>query len=266
MFLPKILEMLLSFVIPTFNRACKVRRAINSVLKQVEDTTLTEIVVVDDGSTDGTEDQLESMVSEKQIRLIKHTENSGVAAAKNTGILNSRNKYIVLLDSDDLLEDGGLVYLIDLVQKNEYDLIFSGTRLLRNRTLLYDPSFKGFKRYEDLLSRSIGEYLPICRSEVLQKFLLRDLRGFESITWLSIAKRGYKVFYDSTPIRSYDDEGDDRLSNRIGIIKNSEFMKKGYSVYLNEFGGDLKKHNLKEYLILNTKYLCYYVMQKAFVH
>lgn len=256
--------MLLSFVIPTFNRAYKVRRAINSVLKQVDDTTLTEIVVVDDGSTDGTEDQLQPLVAENQIRLIKHVANKGVAAAKNTGILNSKNKYIVLLDSDDLLDDGGLRYLIDLVQKDEYDLIFSGTKLLRNGTLLYDPSFKGDKGYKDLLSCSIGEYLPVCRSEILQKFLLRDLRGFESITWLSIAKRGYKVFYDSTPIRSYDDEGEDRLSNRTGIVKNSKYMKKGYSVYLNEFGGDLMKYNLKEYLILNTKYLCYYMMQKTF--
>lgn len=257
--------MLLSFVIPTFNRAYKVRRAINSVLQQVDDSNTTEIVVVDDGSTDGTADQLESLVSEKHIRLIKHTVNSGVAAAKNTGILNSRNKYIVLLDSDDLLEDGGLVYLTDLVQKNEYDLLFSGTRLLRNGTLLYDPSFKGSKRYKDLLSCRIGEYLPICRSEVLKEFLLRDLRGFESITWLSIAKGGYSVFYDCTPIRSYDDEGYDRLSNRTGIIKNSKDMKTGYSVYLNEFGSDLRKYNLKEYLILNTKYLCYCMMQKAFI-
>ncbi|WP_407426263.1 glycosyltransferase family 2 protein [Arcticibacter sp.] len=257
--------MLLSFVIPTFNRAYKVRRAINSVLKQMEDNTSTEIVVVDDGSTDGTEDELRSLVAENRIRLVKHSENSGVAAAKNTGILNSRNQYIVLLDSDDLLEDGALAYLIDLVQKNEFDLLFSGTRLLRNGSLLYDPSFRGFKIYKDLLSCSVGEYLPICRSEVLKEFLLRDLRGFESITWLSIAKSGYKVFYDSTPVRSYDDEGDDRLSNRLGIIKNSEYMKKGYSVYLDEFGADLRKYNLREYLVINTKYLCYYMMQKAFV-
>lgn len=256
--------MLLSFVIPTYNRAYKVRRAINSVLEQIEDTASTEIVVVDDGSTDGTADQLKSLVSEKRIRLITHTVNRGVAAAKNTGILHSRNKYIVLLDSDDLLVDGGLVYLTGLLQENEYDLVFSGTRLLRNGTLLYDPAFKGSKKYKDLLSCSIGEYLPICRSKVLKEFLLRDLRGFESITWLSIAKRGYKVFYDSTPIRSYDDEGDDRLSNRVGIIKNSADMKRGYSIYLKEFGGDLKKYNLKEYLILNTKYLCYSMMQRAF--
>ncbi|PRY48312.1 glycosyl transferase family 2 [Arcticibacter pallidicorallinus] len=258
--------MLLSFVIPTYNRASKVRRAINSVLGQIEDTTSTEIVVVDDGSTDGTADQLKSLVSEKRIRLITHTENSGVAAAKNTGILNSRNKYVVLLDSDDLLEDGGLIYLTGLLQDNDdCDLIFSGSRLLRNGALLYDPTFKGSKKYKDLLTCRIGEYLPICRSIVLKEFLLRDLRGFESITWLSIAKRGYKVFYDSTPIRSYDDEGDDRLSNRMGIIKNSEDMKRGYSIYLKEFGGDLKKYNLKEYLILNVKYLCYSIMQRAFV-
>ena len=87
-----------SVVIPTFNRANLVCRAIDSVLGQTMDDF--EILVVDDGSTDNTR-QVVDRVADPRIRLISLTKNRGAAAARNAGIAAARGELISLLDSDD---------------------------------------------------------------------------------------------------------------------------------------------------------------------
>lgn len=87
-----------STVIPTYNRRGKVRRAINSVLAQ---TVLpSEIIVVDDGSSDGTAEQLHQIYGDR-VRVISQ-KNAGVAAARNTGVSAASHELIAFLDSDDV--------------------------------------------------------------------------------------------------------------------------------------------------------------------
>ncbi|TKB97623.1 glycosyltransferase family 2 protein [Pedobacter cryophilus] len=256
--------MLFSFVIPTYNRSHKVSRAIDSIISQPQWDLYAEIIVIDDGSTDDTELMLQKYLSKHQIKLVKHLKNKGVASAKNTGIIHAKNEYVVLLDSDDLLDKNGLIHLKNLVLQNKFDLFFCGTRILNETKLMYDPEFKGQKTYYDLLSSSVGEYLPVCKTQLMQNNLLRNLRGYESVTWLSLAKKGYKLFFDSEPIRLYDMEGTDRISNRFSGIKNSNKMRDGYALYLKEFGLDLKYVNYTEYLKINFKLFCYYLMSFSF--
>ncbi len=87
-----------SSVIPTYNRAELVQRAIDSVLAQT--CPVDEIVVVDDGSTDGTREALQARYGD---RIVYHWQpNAGVSAARNAGLALARGRYIALLDSDDL--------------------------------------------------------------------------------------------------------------------------------------------------------------------
>jgi len=86
-----------SVVIPTFNRAQKVVRAISSVLSQTFADV--EIIVVDDGSTDGTKKEVEQF--DDLVIYVAHSSNLGVSAARNTGIKGSGAPLIAFLDSDD---------------------------------------------------------------------------------------------------------------------------------------------------------------------
>jgi glycosyltransferase involved in cell wall biosynthesis len=85
-------------IIPTYNRAHLIKRAIKSVLNQTFQDF--EIIVVDDGSTDNTEEVVKSF-NDLRIKYIKHQKNLGASAARNTGIKNSKGEYIAFLDSDD---------------------------------------------------------------------------------------------------------------------------------------------------------------------
>ena len=85
-----------SVIIPTFNRAEKVVRAVSSVLNQEYQDF--EILVVDDGSTDNTAEALSNYNS--AIHYIRQSENRGVSAARNRGIKRSVAPWIAFLDSD----------------------------------------------------------------------------------------------------------------------------------------------------------------------
>ncbi len=92
-----------SCIIPVFNRATTIRRAVESVLAQ--DYRPAELIVVDDGSTDSTPDILDAIEREMGDGLFPlrraRQANRGVSAARNTGIRLAQGRWIALLDSDD---------------------------------------------------------------------------------------------------------------------------------------------------------------------
>lgn len=88
-----------SVVIPVFNRAHLLPRAILSVLKQSFEAF--EVLVVDDGSTEDLPATL-SIFDDARLRMIRHEVNRGSAAARNTGISEAKGRLIALLDSDDI--------------------------------------------------------------------------------------------------------------------------------------------------------------------
>ena len=89
---------MVTVIIPTFNRAKLLRRALDSVFAQ-KTTVRMEVIVVDDGSTDDTQRMLSHHFP--QVSVIKQ-ENQGVSAARNAGINAARGNWIALLDSDDV--------------------------------------------------------------------------------------------------------------------------------------------------------------------
>jgi glycosyltransferase involved in cell wall biosynthesis len=111
-----------SVIIPTFNRKGYVCDAIDSVLNQTYRDF--EIIVVDDGSTDGTGETLREKYGEK-IRYYSK-ENGGCATARNFGIRVARGEYITFLDSDDTFMQDKLETQVGILEKNhDSGLVYS---------------------------------------------------------------------------------------------------------------------------------------------
>lgn len=90
----------ISVIMPTYNMAHMIKRAIDSILNQSFQDF--EIIVVNDGSTDNTESLIKNLASgDPRIKLLNQTHSGKPAVATNTGIKNSNGKYIAILDSDD---------------------------------------------------------------------------------------------------------------------------------------------------------------------
>ncbi|WP_372910286.1 glycosyltransferase family 2 protein [Salinigranum sp.] len=92
---------LVSVVVPTYNRADSLTPTIESVLAQTVSDL--ELLVVDDASTDDTESVVTGY-DDDRVQYLRHDENRGGSAARNTGIEAARGTYVALLDSDDLWE------------------------------------------------------------------------------------------------------------------------------------------------------------------
>jgi len=103
-----------SIIIPLYNKKPFIRRAINSVLEQIY--TKYEIIVVNDGSTDGGEEVVAKIIDPRLKLVIQ--PNQGVSAARNKGVANTKYDYVVFLDADDSWEPGFLAELNFLV--NQY--------------------------------------------------------------------------------------------------------------------------------------------------
>jgi glycosyltransferase involved in cell wall biosynthesis len=108
-----------SVIIPTYNRASFVTKAVDSVLRQSFNDY--EVVVVDDGSTDTTRQALQQYGN--RITVV-HQANSGVSAARNTGIGNANGRWIAFLDSDDEWKENYLARQLEHIRSNPNIIAF----------------------------------------------------------------------------------------------------------------------------------------------
>ncbi|MEG9326625.1 Glycosyltransferase involved in cell wall bisynthesis [Salinimicrobium catena] len=121
---------LISVIIPTYNRHHIILDAIKSVENQTYKNW--ELIVVDDCSTDQTQELLEGR---KGLKFIKLPENKGNAGARNEGVKNASGKYIVFLDSDDQMEVNCLELFSELLKnKPETKFAFGGYYILNKET------------------------------------------------------------------------------------------------------------------------------------
>jgi glycosyltransferase involved in cell wall biosynthesis len=119
---------LVSVILPVYNRAHTLERAILSVQLQGDETPW-EIVAVDDGSSDGSAELLESF-HDPRIRVLRHPVNLGAGAARNTAIQHARGEYLAFLDSDDEWLRGKLAaQLRELREVGGADLCTTGYEL-----------------------------------------------------------------------------------------------------------------------------------------
>ena len=125
---------LISVIIPVWNGENCLEACLKSI--QAQSVTDMEIIVVDDGSTDGTWALLQQLAAQDdRIRPI-HQKNGGVSAARNTGLAHCLGKYVRFVDADDLLPPSSMQMLTDKAEQNASDLVLGAYTevLLQQRT------------------------------------------------------------------------------------------------------------------------------------
>ncbi|MFO1412796.1 MAG: glycosyltransferase [Burkholderiales bacterium] len=120
-----------SVVIPTYNRRHLLGAALDSVLGQ--GVSELEVIVVDDGSTDGTQAWLHEAYGGAPLRMLRNAGAKGPAGARNTGIRAARGQFIALLDSDDTFLPGHLAACADVFAcEPSVDVVFGRARYERD--------------------------------------------------------------------------------------------------------------------------------------
>ena len=127
--------MKLSIIIPVFNEEKTIMEILNSVLGVKIPEVVIEIIVVDDGSIDGTSSKLKTQFPSlgtkfKNLTIITHEKNQGKGAAVKTGINKATGDYILIQDADLEYDPKDILRLVDQIKTNKSQVVY-GTRLKR---------------------------------------------------------------------------------------------------------------------------------------
>lgn len=115
-----------SVIIPVYNCMCYLEACVESVFKQNTDSEY-EIILVDDGSTDGSSQLCDRLAEENACIRVIHQVNQGVSTARNTGISAAQGDYLLFLDADDFWNED-LLQQLDIATKNLPDIVQFGYR------------------------------------------------------------------------------------------------------------------------------------------
>ncbi len=266
-----------SVIIPTYNRLWALPEAIKSVFEQTSSSF--ELIIVDDGSTDGTEVWVrENHPSAKYIKK----ENGGVSSARNRGIGESRGRYIAFLDSDDRWLPEKLERQIEVMELG-HAVCHTDEIWIRNQKRV-NPRNKHKKYSGDIFLKSLPLVIISPSSVMIKREVFDEIGLFDENLfacedydmWLRLTSRHPVYFIDEPLIIKYgghDDqlskkywgldilriyalekilndnlEGDDRIEAVIReIIKKSKIIRKGAQNRVNKEIVNLYDEKIREY-------------------
>jgi glycosyltransferase involved in cell wall biosynthesis len=171
-------KMLVSIVIPTYNRAELVERAVHSVLSQTYPDL--EVIIVDDASTDNTRERIKALQQvDHRILYFRHNSNRGPQAARNTGVQAAKGEYIAFLDSDNEWLPRKLERQMALFSHKAdslgvvycgYSKVSAGGEVLNE----YAPRYRGL-----VYKQTLGDWLTDTSTLVVRKHILEKIHGFD---------------------------------------------------------------------------------------
>lgn len=121
----------LSVIVPVYNYADIIYDNISSVINQKTKYCF-ELIIVDDGSTDGAGEIIRQFESDDRVKIITQ-KNGGIAVARNTGLNHARGKYIMFVDCDDIVHDDIVETLMDEAYRGNFDMVMCAHNLVKER-------------------------------------------------------------------------------------------------------------------------------------
>ena len=196
--------MRVSVVVPVYNEVATIKE----IVARVQAVTLEkDIIIVDDGSTDGTREQLEQISqSYDNLRVIYHDRNQGKGAALRTGFETVTGDIVIIQDADLEYDPREYPVLLEPILDGRADVVYGSRFLGGPHRVLFFWHYVG-NRFLTLLSNALTNLnltdmetcYKVFKREVLNKIKIRSNRfGFEPEFTAKIAKKGFRIY--ETPI------------------------------------------------------------------
>ena len=227
------MEISFSVIIPLYNKAPYIERAVKSVLSQ--DYPHFEIIVVNDGSSDGGE-KIVTKLEDERLKLVSQ-KNAGVSAARNKGALEAKSEYLAFLDGDDTWEPNFLSELVKLIADFPNAGIYGTSNSFiypNGKKVAEDFSYLFAGKDQGLVEDYFGLFAQIQKSPFsnsnlcIPKKIYNEFGGYkvgvklteDSDLWCRIALK-YDVAFSIKPLANYylDISG-----STVGIFEPHEFQ------------------------------------------
>jgi len=208
-------ERLVSVVIPSYNAAKTITRAIRSALEQ--DYEPLEVIVADDCSTDSTQDVVRN-IRDHRVNLVPSSANRGAAGARNRGIRRATGNYVAFLDADDLWHPSKISTQVRMIEDNPKTTLvtcdcvfFDGSGNPRGTFYQRRPPVAGANAWRVLLAYNFVQTSTV----LVRKNDLEELGGFSEVLptgedqdlWIRLAARGEVEIVAKTLVHVFDQPG-----------------------------------------------------------
>lgn len=166
-------------VVPTYNRPDWLERCVASVLDQ-RDVEL-QLVIVDDASTDDTPRRLRT-IDDRRVTAISLPQNAGLSTARNRGLADARGRFVMFLDDDDWLEQGGLRALCNGLESHPIAVAAVGARRVWFTTESYQrrDSHPRTRRVRDVTDDLLLNWSAVPGQNLFRTELVRQIGGFDA--------------------------------------------------------------------------------------
>jgi len=228
-------QQLISVIMPCYNAASYVEEAVTSVLRQTYPNT--EVIVVDDGSSDGSSDIVKKLVEAHPGRVnLKHQNHSGPYPARNIGLHYARGGYVAFLDADDYWREDCLEKLHQALLATRTDVVYCGWQNFGASSASNDPYIP--PKYED--GDLVAAFLKSCpwpiHAALVRQPVIHAVRGFsERLStsmdydlWLRIMAHTQKIVRVPEVMAFYRWHGQQISSNRSKQVLNSVQVRKDF--------------------------------------
>lgn len=218
---------LVSIIITTFNRLSWLQESIDSALAQTH--TNVEVLLVDDGSTDGTAEWVRSHYENKIQYIWK--ENEGLSSARNLGLKHAKGEFIQFLDADDFISPDKLEIHTKFLEENpQYAVAYCHSLCFydNNTDDLFDWWGQAYYRSGDVFDEMLDEPYMLVHAAVVRRDWYDLIGGYdESLSsavdgdfWLRLAKAEARFQFVPGPIAYYRIHRNSQSSAGVGVRRN----------------------------------------------
>lgn len=213
---------LVSVVMPAYNAEKYIDQAISSVISQTY--TKWELLIIDDCSTDGTAKIAECFASQdSRIRLLRNSQNMGVARTRNRGFDIAKGEWIALLDSDDVWHKEKLEKQLAVASCTEADIVYCSYSLMdENAGHLSDFIVPETTSYNDMLKESVLSCSTVLlrRSILMQHRFSAEYRHEDYVFWLELLRSGYRTAGSKDVLAKYRVAKGTRSNDKLKSARN----------------------------------------------
>lgn len=257
MYIEKSKKPFFSIIVPTYNNEKEIEKCVKSILSQTY--TDWELVIVNDGSTDATDEICNRIIDQDNRVNVIHKKNEGVAAARNDGLFRAVGKYVYFVDADDCIDRRLLQEAFNILNKSDAPEIFVfGIEILTEsgKNVSYPCFFESGLYPKERLRREVypkmmcsrgrKNWMPKVSSYLCDKIILRDLcmkhycrdmqifMGEESVVAYECMYFAEQVFFSSQIFYFYNMMSESSMHRRYydNLFENNIRLSQYYRTYL----------------------------------
>lgn len=209
---------LVSIIMPSYNTANYIGESINSVMNQTYKNW--ELIIVDDCSTDNTDEIVNKFLKDERIKYLKNEKNGGAAISRNKALREAKGRWIAFLDSDDLWVPEKLEKQISFMKKNNYSFTYSYYQEINEKGKNLGIEIQGPKKITRCSMYNycwIGCLTVVYDAEKIGLIEIKDIKkNNDYAMWLKVIKKSDCYLYPYS-LAFY--------RKRIGSISRQSYIK-----------------------------------------